>query len=68
MVIKVVITFNLMSKHKPTSDVLRAEIETGKYASDRRLPSEEALCRIHGQLSTHLRPKVRGKVKICKAA
>ena len=34
-----------MSKHKPISDVLRVEIETGKYASDRRLPSEEALCR-----------------------
>jgi len=34
-----------MSKHKPISDLLRAEIETGKYASDRRLPSEEALCR-----------------------
>ena len=34
-----------MSKHKPISDLLRAEIEAGKYASDRRLPSEEALCR-----------------------
>ena len=34
-----------MSKHKPIADVLRAEIETGKFASDRRLPSEEALCR-----------------------
>ena len=34
-----------MSKHKPISDLLRVEIEAGKYASDRRLPSEEALCR-----------------------
>jgi LacI family transcriptional regulator len=45
LVIKAVITFRKMSKHKPISDVLRAEIEAGKYASDRRLPSEEALCR-----------------------
>lgn len=34
-----------MSKHKPITDLLRVEIEAGKYASDRRLPSEEALCR-----------------------
>ena len=34
-----------MSKHKPISDALRAEIKAGKYAADRRLPSEEALCR-----------------------
>ena len=34
-----------MSKHKPIYDVLRAEIEAGKYRNDRRLPSEEALCR-----------------------
>ena len=34
-----------MSKHKPISDLLRTEIESGKYAADGRLPSEEALCR-----------------------